>query len=475
MTRGPAERSAAGGGAPLSLRMRLILIILTPLLAIAGAIGVWQTQNARATAQQVFERSLLSAALAVTNDVALSSGDALAPRTRALLADTSGGMVFYHVYAPDGVIVAGYATPPVGIPQGAAAEGGPRYFEARYRGRAVSGVRLQTRTQIDGFSGVFTTTVWQDNAVRDAFVRDLQHRALVGIAGLILCVALVVWFGVRYGLRPLVDLEDAIQLRSSDALTPIRRPVPAEVQGVVGTLNRLFGQVSGSLTAQSEFISNAAHQLRNPIAGVLSLAEAVRRAPDHGAAMDRAEDLLAAARESAELAQKLLTLERAKALSPLSLHRRIDVAAALRDWGPALIAGAETAPRPVTITLAPPPPEPPATVIGDATLLREALVNLIDNALRHGGPGLTRIAVSAKIVEGAVALTVRDDGAGVAEADIPKALARFSQLSAGAGSGLGLPIVESIAEGHGGTLRLAPNAPGLEATLTIPLAADPSA
>ncbi|MEM9763308.1 MAG: sensor histidine kinase N-terminal domain-containing protein, partial [Pseudomonadota bacterium] len=300
----------------LSLRMRLTLIILCPLLLISLIIGLWQLDTARRTAADVFDRSLLTAALAVSNDVTLSGGDALSARTREILSDTSGGLVYYHVYAPDGVIVAGYATPPVGIPPASAEATSPYFFEGRYFGRDVIGVRLQNRAQIDGFSGVFTTTVWQNATLREAFMAQLVTRSLVTICGLIGSVALVVWFGVHLGLRPLVDLQEAIARRSSDELSPIRRAVPAEVAGIVGTLNRLFGQVSRSFAAQSDFISNAAHQLRNPIAGVLSLAEAVHRAPDLAEARRRAEDLLGAARETADLTDKLLTLERAKAISP---------------------------------------------------------------------------------------------------------------------------------------------------------------
>ena len=88
--------------------MRLTLIILLPLLCIGMAAGLWRLADARQTAADVFDRSLLSTAIAVANDVAISEGDALSPRTSQLLADTSGGRVFYHVFAPDGLIVAGY-------------------------------------------------------------------------------------------------------------------------------------------------------------------------------------------------------------------------------------------------------------------------------------------------------------------------------------------------------------------------------
>lgn len=452
----------------LSLRLRLTLIILCPLLLISLIIGLWQLDTARRTAADVFDRSLLTAALAVSNDVTLSGGDALSARTREILSDTSGGLVYYHVYAPDGVIVAGYATPPVGIPPPSAEATGPNFFEGRYFGRDVIGVRLQNRAQIDGFSGVFTTTVWQNATLREAFLAQLVTRSLVTICGLIGSVALVVWFGVRLGLRPLVDLQEAIARRSSDELSPIRRAVPAEVTGIVGTLNRLFGQVSRSFAAQSDFISNAAHQLRNPIAGVLSLAEAVHRAPDLAEARRRAEDLLEAARETADLTDKLLTLERAKAISPEAFHERIDLRERLREWAPALSANL---PGPVSLSLHAEAAD--CCITGDATMIREALANLVDNALRHGGPTLSEIRVGVERQGArALSLSVSDNGRGIPAADVGRATERFSQLSPREGSGLGLAIVSAVADAHGGALELLALEPGLQVAMRLPAADD---
>lgn len=451
----------------LSLRIRLTLIILAPLLAISAVIGLWQLDTARRTAADVFERSLLSAAVAVSNDVTLSGGDALSERTREILADTSGGLVYYHVYAPDGVIVAGYATPPVGIPRPSAEATGPYFFEGRYFGRAVMGVRFQNRAQIDGFSGIFTTTVWQNASVRQDFVAHLVTRSLITIAGLIGTVALVVWFGVRLGLRPLVDLQEAIERRSSDELSPIRRPVPAEVSGIVGTLNRLLGQVSRSLTAQSEFISNAAHQLRNPIAGVLSLAEAVHSAPSADEARSRSSDLLEAARETAELTDKLLALERAKAISPAALRERVDLDAKLGEWLPALKA---RAPSGVSVTLAASASFGP--ILCDPTMLREAVANLANNSVRHGGPSMTEIEIATGRPDAQhLSITVSDNGQGIPEADIPTAIERFTQLSPREGSGLGLAIVAAIAAAHGGRLEIGPRRPGLSVSIVLPVTA----
>ena len=440
-----------------SLRLRLTAIILVPVMMIAGLAGLWQLDNARKTAADVFDRSLLSAALAVANDVAFSGGD-------DILASTSGGSVFYHVYAPDGVIVAGYATPPVGIPQTRNEAAVPTYFDAIYQGRDVSGVRIQTRTEIEGFTGIFTTTVWQDQNVRATFVRDLVLRSFIVISGLITALALTVWFGIHHGLRPLTALEEAIEARSTDELSPIRRAVPAEVEGIVETLNRLFSQVSRSMTAQSEFIADAAHQLRNPIAGVLSLAEAVVQAPDDKAARSRADDLLRAARHTAELGSKLLMLERAEALSPPSAKDRIDLAGTLPGWVNSL---KQLTPPSVRVALRVDPNLPDIT--GDETMLREALANLIDNAISHGGPDVSLISITVDLSDDIVRLIVEDDGIGIAASDRNRALERFSRLSETSSSGLGLSIVQAIATAHMGSFRLGQGKKGVRAEICLPI------
>lgn len=445
-----------------SLRGRLTAIILVPLLLVATLVGFWQLNNARQTATDVFDKSLLAAALAVANDVTISGGDALSPRTRDILSDTSGGRVFYHVYAPDGVIVAGYATPPVGIPSPSEEATAPNYFEARYLGQTVHGVRLQNRTQVDGFAGIFTTTVWQEASVRTAFVRDLLLRSLMAISGLIAAVALIVWFGIRIGLRPLTDLEAAIASRSSDELSPIKRAVPQEVGGIVATLNRLFGQVTRSMAAQSEFISNAAHQLKNPIAGVLSLAEALKTAPDWAEAQRRSADLLDAARETASLTQKLLFLERAKAISPDVAMESFDLDRAFRDWADEMETPAGHVPR-VAFDAA----GALGHMTGDETMIREALRNLVDNALSHGGAGLTDVRVSIKRMPGAVILTVCDNGVGLTAEQQDAARERFRTVAATSGSGLGLSIAEAVAQAHSGALTLRALERGLEVELRL--------
>ena len=445
-----------------SLRFRLFVIILAPLLALALAIGIWRINVAQATAQELFDRNLMFTAVAVARDVALSDGDAISYETTQLLNEAAGGPVRYHVYAPDGVIVTGYAVPPI-APGQLVQEEPFAYYDATYRGSPARVLRLKDETAIDGLSGTFTITVWQDVAARNALVWALGLRSAVVMATLLGAVALLVWFGVRIGLKPLTDLEDAISRRSPEDLSPIQRPVPIEAKGIVAQLNALLGRMGATFDAQAAFVSDAAHQLRNPIAGLRALGDSIRSAKTLEAAHSRADELVHAAAEAGDLANRLLTLERARAergsegIAPVDLGKLVaDVAKGfevrVRETGVALNVDAGDCP-PVPV---------------ERVMLREALTNLIDNAFVHGGAGLSEIGVRLTAQDTEVAVTVENDGASVEAAEIPKILARFGQIEPGAGSGLGLSIADAVARRHGGQLEVQPRASGFAVTLTLP-------
>ncbi|GFE65331.1 sensor histidine kinase [Litoreibacter roseus] len=447
-----------------SLRTRLTVIILAPLLFIATVLGLFEYQDAQDRTSTRLDRMLLSTALAVTRDVASSDGEALSFETLDLLQDASIGLVYYHVYAPDGSFVIGYATPPVRDPgtELEEAEVPYSYFEGTYQNRQVRALQLRERMQIAGLSGEFTFTVWQDIAVRNNLLRAIATRTFTGIAILIATVALVVWFGIRLGLRPLADLEEAIALRSPDDLAPIRRPVPREVRGVTATLNTLLDQVSATMQEKTDFISNAAHQLRNPIAGIQAMAEAVSSARDLETSQSRSKELLDAARHAGDLAEKMLTYERASALA-------LDITAESIDLN-TLVSSVVRSVTSGSVELTYTPASEPAWVTGDALMLGEALRNLIDNALTHGGLGLSKVEVIVLKTNDGAELIVRDNGQGIPSEDIDIVLERFSQPAPAQGSGLGLPIAQTVAKQHGGRLTLDPSPDGLTVKLHLPSA-----
>ena len=448
-----------------SLRLRLFVIILAPLIAISVGAGIWRVSEARQTAQDLYDNALLITALAVSRDVALADGDLISPETQDLLAETAGGPVRYHDKAPAGEYVTGYAVPPIPIDIGATQTEPYAFFDATYRGRDVRVLRLKYVTQIDGFSGTFTVTLWQDQGLRQAFVAALAYRALAVISVLILTTGLVVWFGVNLGLTPLLDLEDAISRRNPEDLSPIRRHVPIETSGIVERLNRLFGLVNQSMEAQAAFISDASHQLRNPIAGVRALGEAILTARSLDAAKERAGDLVTAAERAGDLAENLMTLERARAAVGDATHP-VDIAQMLRST----VADFEGRAARMGVTLSLTGAQDRAILRVDRTMIQEAVKNLIDNALMHGGPALG--AVNVALHQGHEwRITVADDGQGVPADDFPKILARFGQADPSDGSGLGLSIAEAVARRHGGALTLDAVPEGFSASMRLPLSA----
>ena len=210
-----------------SLRLRLFILILTPLVLIAALLGLWRFMIAQNTAKELFDDSLLSAGLAISRDVAISGGDALSPTTRSMIRDASGGEIFYHVTGPGGIYVTGYAYPPAATNPSAQEVYKPQFFEALYRQEPVRVLKMTERVTIDNLIGDATVTVWQRMADRNAFANELSIRAGILMGILLATLAIVVWFGVARGLRPLLDLQDAIDLRSPDDLSEIKRSVPS--------------------------------------------------------------------------------------------------------------------------------------------------------------------------------------------------------------------------------------------------------
>jgi two-component system sensor histidine kinase TctE len=448
-----------------SLRSRLIVIILVPLLLIAAGVTVWQFSAETERAEDMFDRGLLSAALSISRDVAISDGDALSPATRRLINNTSGGEVLYHVYAPDGVFVTGYATPPVGPTSTPVQVSEPFFYDASYQGREVRVLRFQYVTTVSDVSGVYNVTVWQNASLRRDFVRELVTQTTIVISLLVASVGFIVWFGVGLGLRPLLDLEHAIAKRTPTELEPIRRDVPIEAQGIVTTLNALLDRVSRRISSKDEFISNAAHQLRNPVAGVLALAESVQNAPSPQAAKSRSAELVEAARQASRLTNQLLSFERAAGSDLSVTSERFDLNAAVAELADSFAQSVET----TGITLDVDLPEHPIEVEGDRVMINEAIRNILGNAQVHGGPHMDHISLTLLETEKDAVLEVRDNGVGIPNDKHIQAVNRFSQVNAGQGSGLGLPIALRVMSQHNGRLEVLESKVGAVIKMTLPV------
>ena len=282
----------------------------------------------------------------------------------------------------------------------------PRYFDSEFRDHPVRAVYFREYLSSTSYEGWVKITVWQNIDQRQQLSLELAGRALFMLLVILLATAVIVWYGVTHGLKPLRDLQQAIERRSPDDLSPIKRAVPREVSRLVAANNHLFGQVRESIIEKDAFIANAAHQLRNPIAGLLSQAEAAERTNDNALLRARTQDVAEAARRMARLTQQLLSMERisqrgfdrgAHDNGPGSGHGQPQNSSQCFDLGKlveqtlahcavrALQQGVELSLTGETQGI---------EIQGQPTLIGEALDNLIDNALRYACRD-QRIAVAA--------------------------------------------------------------------------------
>lgn len=433
-----------------SLRLRLLVLILVPLIAVSGVGVFWRYDTARATAEEVFDRSLVMLCMAVSRDVAYSGGDSLSATTANLFRDASGGRVFYHVNGPDGSFVTGYSSPPVRRQAVALELNAPVVFNATHQGVPVRAVSLAERVEIDGITGRSVITVWQQLQPRQAFAQRLAVQTAIVATALILTVAAVVLFGIRLGLRPLERLEDAIQKRSMTDLSPIERRVPVEASGIVQRLNVLFGTLTDAHAERERLISNTAHQLRNPVAAIHAMAQATHRADTLDESKKRSAALVDETRQAVRLTTQMLSIERIKGVRP-------DFAAS--DFAAFLLElTARIAPRVLERDIAFDVHIPKGSIekLFDPTLMSEAITNLVDNAMKHGGAGLSQIAVELVVIGDTVHVSVSNDGATVDPDKTALLFERFAQGRESDGAGLGLAIVKEVVDLHGGTIALHP-------------------
>jgi two-component system sensor histidine kinase TctE len=233
------------------------------------------------------------------------------------------------------------------------------------------------------------------------------------------------------------------------------------VHALATALNQLLGAVRRALGQEKRFLNDAAHQLRTPLAGLISQTELALAETDPQALRTRLTKVLAGAQRSAHLVHQLLSLARNEVevkLQPLDIAALArDVA---RDWTPrALKAGVDLGFEGADHV----------QVAGEALLLREALNNLIDNALNYAGTG-SEVTLSVQTHGEQVRLEVADNGPGLAAHDVPRVFERFWRASdLPGGCGLGLAIVSEIAQRHHGQAASVPAQPhGLRVQMWLP-------
>lgn len=284
------------------------------------------------------------------------------------------------------------------------------------------------------------------------------------------------WLSIRLALRPWREVGREIASRGPQDLTPLAfKPRHEELRPLVVSINALMQRLRDSAVRERDFIADAAHELRTPIAAMRVNIEALQAQHRF---TERQNELLNGVLRSSDRATRLvgqlLRLMRSNAEVPAAPTETLALDELVQERLAALSGLAQT--RGVELELA---AETDVRVAGEREGLMSMIDNLVDNATKYA-PAATTVVVGLLRAEGHAVLTVADQGPGIAPALRSRVFDRFFRDpdQTQAGSGLGLAIVRAVIEKHGGRIELGSSAAdgrGLRVTVRLPLAPDGSA
>lgn len=328
------------------------------------------------------------------------------------------------------------------------------------------GLRIATADRLDA----------RTRLVRSAWVALIWPFALA-----IAAVLLLTWAITTRTLRPLLQLQQALRRRTPTDRTPVSAGAQVqELAPLVASLNQLLARMDAAIAHERRWSADAAHELRTPLTAIKTHVQVAQMALAANAPAQTSSRALAQAGQAITQLQhtmeQLLQLARVESAAPGSVDSTEGpaIADALAQAQAHSLARARAEGTPAAaITVQRTPPDAAAwagaRIALAPALLTCALTNLLDNALRHH-QGDTPVEVALVLAPGgALRISVRDRGEGLSEEECRLATQRFWRKSAsGAGSGLGLTLVQRIADSAGAALTLTPATPGLCVALEFP-------
>jgi signal transduction histidine kinase len=438
----------------LPLRVRLAALLALAMLVVLAAAGLFVYLQLADDLDDGVDTSLRARAAAVAATGRAAAGS---------VGDSEDG--FAQVLAADGRVLS--------------TTGAARALGSEELARVAAGGEVEADREIDGVDGTArllavprgdeAIVVGQSLEDRDETLAALAGSFAVGGPLAVLAVALLGYALAAVGLRPMEAMRARAAGISLDGDAE-RLPLPAardEVRRLGETLNAMLARLHGSYERERRFVADASHELRTPIAVIKTELEgALRRG---SADADVRASLAVAVDECdrlAQLAEDLLVVARAGDGALPVRPRWLDAEELLETVRLRFAARAAEHGREIRAEAA-----DGLEVWADEQRLGQALGNLIDNALRHGGGTIVLRACPAP---GAVELEVSDEGPGFPSAVAGRAFERFArgdEARSRGGAGLGLSIVRAIAEAHAGTAELAG---GSAVRIRLPSQRDPS-
>lgn len=325
----------------------------------------------------------------------------------------------------------------------------------------VNGVRLRIYSLR---TPEHTIQIAQDLDARSQRARELAWKAILPIILLAPILMLAVWWLIEGSLAPVQRVRRHVAARAANDLSPLAtHGLPEEVLPLVSEINLLFERLQQARNAQQQFIADAAHELRSPLAALKLQAQALRKPLGEDARREAIERLNEGMERAIELSGQLLSLAREEAGEPMA-SESVNLEQLAREAVADVLPQAQA--RGIDVGLE---PGSDIGVQGQRAALHTLLRNLLDNAIKYANAnGRVDIRIE-RDAEGHACLSVEDSGPGIAQDERERVFDRFYRVPGtdAPGSGLGLAIVKAIAERHHARVELGSSAKlgGLRVTL----------
>ena len=294
--------------------------------------------------------------------------------------------------------------------------------------------------------------VGEDSDLRAEITEYVGSGLLIPLLLLLPPVLWLLWYIVGVALKPLQAVTDQVLLQDFRRLKAIDvDDVPREISPLVDALNQMIGDLDAAYLRERRFVSDASHELRNPLASLLiNVDNAIEESRDLEA-IDSLRDMKFSIKRLSHLVSQLLALSHLEKGDSAESFEMVDLAELCAGTIDSMRSRAEA--RSITLEFVPSAAD--CRLPGAIPLLESMLTNLLDNALLYAHQGC-RVQVRCRRENGQICLSVDDSGPGLDAEQRAKALGRFYRAgdTNSPGAGLGLSIVDNIARSHSGQVEL---------------------
>lgn len=436
-----AGTSTPGTTTGTSLRRKLLVWLLPASLLLLLASAATAYFIALRSASQADDRVLLDTAVDISDQVQSRDGTLsvdMSPALQKILLNDQYDRFYFLVLGPGGEYIGGQRGLPLREKPPTTEDS---FYYVTYQGEELRAIDLSMHK-----AGTDLRVIVAESLIkRNTLIREIWLDILVPELLLLILTWMLLLFGVRHGLAPLTGLIRDLSCRSHLDLSPLNEThAPKEVLPLVNEINRLLLRLDASRQLQRAFISDAAHQIRTPVAALQAQVELALRQPAGEQLAENLKNILAAVKRTAHISNQLLSLARSEPGSTAqSEFRKVDMHVIAEEVGEIWIAAAVEKDIDLGFELE------HAVLNGSPMLLHELISNLVHNAILYTPFG-GRVTVRVRREDQAAVLEVEDNGPGIVIEEQARIFERFYRPvgSLEGGCGLGLSIVEEIAGLH---------------------------